>query len=143
MKYIAFGNRQGKAAYVSVLAEVHDRSPDGKVDFHVINGGWWGNYNPWKGTITVRRSKEGQPFDEIHRGKVLWRGDKLPYAYDYNLATGWVERRIESPIMHRLSMLIDVLRRLHMYRLVVRVEKKPTVKTFNGYENDLDDEIPF
>lgn len=137
MTYMALG----KSKKVELLCEIHNTFANGAIEFHVINGGWWGRYFPWNGMMEVLRTREG-PLMHARSVQVLWRGETYKGS-DYNDAIYWVQDRIENPWKHRLNMILDFFRNLHRYRLVVRVEKMPETKKFNGYENDLDDEVPF
>lgn len=143
--HIAFGADKE----VSLFCEVLQKHASGLIHFRVINGAWDGTYDPWKGTLFPHRYPE-----YVRPAKVLWRGeykrdwdspDDGRYYHDYDRAMAWIQERVSHPWLMRWRMIVDVFQNLKNYRLVVRVEKKPEPKQkhFNGYENDLDDEIPF
>ena len=146
-KHIAFGYVDRTTKRVDLFCEVHRRFDTGVIEFYVINGCWWGRYNPWTGNLEVRMSREGAPNEgKLIPAKVLWRGTYPFDAYDYNEAIGWIEDFAGAPLRHRLKALWDVIRDLPNYRLTVRIKRveRPVAHKAGLYEMpDLDDEIPF
>lgn len=82
----------GRDGKTELWCEVEKRHTDGTIDFHVINGRWYGSITP-AGTLSVNETKKQYP------AVVLWAGKAAFGEADYNEAIAWIDAQVKKEIV--------------------------------------------